>query len=264
MSEILRLLVSLWIMVVLVRSARNAWARRDLLALVWRGINLGVLAKAFALLVATLATASVLLQVPLLQYGLGDLVNFQGNAVFTPLEQAAGALGPAPAVGPDWALIALATVFLGALLLLLPWLAFIEEEVFRAGLESQDGKGQIYQALRFGLVHLIMLVPLAAALAIAVAGYGYGRIYLRALRQCEPELAPMAAVLAFRPTRRSRQASADQWSLADPGTLVTTVERRVERCQATAVVAAACAHTAFNATVLTLVWIAIVLPAFQS
>jgi hypothetical protein len=38
----------------------------------------------------------------------------------------------------------------------------------------------VWAALRFGLAHLIMLVPLSAALAIAVAGFAYGQIYRRA------------------------------------------------------------------------------------
>lgn len=266
MSDVLRLLITLWIVVVLVRSARNAWARRDLVVLVWRGITWRAMGQALALLVATLATASVLLRVGLLQHGLGDLVNFSGNAVFTPLEQAAGALGPAPEVGADWALIALATVFLGTLLALLPWLAFIEEEVFRAGTETADLRGQIVSALRFGLVHLVMLVPLAAALAISVAGFGYGRIYRHHVREADPLATPLPAVLAFRPTRRSqRAADGARREAAAPGGVATVellgVDRTMEHRQVAGVLASASVHTAFNAIVLVLVWLAIIVPA---
>lgn len=261
MSDVLRLLVTLWIVVVLARSGRNAWERRDLVALVWRGITWRAMGKALGLMVATLATASALLLVPLLQHGLGDLVNFSGNAVFTPLETAAGALGPAPASGPDWSLIALSTAFLGLLLVLLPWLAFVEEEVFRAGVEVEDLRGELVAALRFGLVHLVMLVPLAAALAISVAGFGYGRIYRHRVLAADPAQTPLAAVHAFRPTRRSSRAAAAERDSMPEGAMVATIEHTVERRQVAGVLASASVHTAFNATIVVLVWLAIVVPA---
>ncbi len=262
LGDLLRLAISAWILVVLVRSARNAWARRDLLVLVWRGLRPSVVARAAGLLVVVVLVATLLLElVPPLRYGLGTLVDFDGNAVFTPLEEAAGALGPPPELGPDWPLIALATGFLGFLLLLLPWLAFVEEEVFRAGTELLDRRGQALAALRFGLVHLVMLVPVGAALAIAVAGWVYGRVYRReALRE---ELAdpPAPAMRAYRPTRRAREAEVARRGLVPEGTAAAVLEHTIERRQVAGVLAAATLHTAFNSLVLLLVWTAIVVPA---
>ncbi len=265
MSDLLRLAVAAWVVLVLVRSARNALDRRDLIALVWRGVTARAYARAFGLLLLTMLAATVLLEaVPPLRFGLGTLVAFDGNAVFTPLEEAAGAMGPAPALGPDWPLIALTTLFLGFLGALLPWLAFVEEEIFRAGLETEKLAGEVWWALRFGLAHLVMLVPVGAALAIAVAGFGYGRVYRRGVRDAAAaDLVPAAALAAFRPTRRSRRAADLARPVTPENAILATIDQTAERRQAAGVLAAASVHTAFNATVLTIVWLAIVIPALN-
>ncbi len=282
LPNLLRIAISVWILVVLVRSARNAWSRRDLLFTIWRGMTWGVWVRAIALfaLVAVVAT-TLLTFVPLLRLGLGSLVAFEGNAVFTPLEQAAGALGPAPEVGPDWALAALTTAFLGFLVLLLPWLAFIEEEVFRAGIEVLDRKREAWAALKFGLAHLIMLVPLGAVLAISVAGWVYGRTYRRVALGPPGARVPDAVLGAFRPTKRSRQAARER-TVAEarhrvaagvPAVTGIALEDAagsldvqahlfdVERLQAAGVLHAATFHAAFNTLVVAIVWAAIVVPA---
>jgi hypothetical protein len=83
--------------------------------------------------------------------------------------------------------------FLALLFALFPWLAYVEELTFRQGLELATPAREAWAALRFGLAHLFMLVPLAAALAIAVAGFAYGRVYRSAYRRAATHLEPVQA-----------------------------------------------------------------------
>lgn len=264
----LRLLVAGLILAMLARAAHVAWHQRALAFAVWRRIGWRQVAGALGLFVLVAGVALTLLEsVPLLRYGLGDVVGFQGNAVFAPLEEAAVRAGPAPSTGPDWTLIALTTVFLGPLVLLLPWLAFVEEELFRAGLERTGRLEELWWALRFGLVHLIMLVPLGAALAVGVAGYVYGRIYRRAHDRWDGAPLPEPIARAFRPTKRSRaaaQAARRPVAVAVAAGTWTgdVIDRTPERRQAYGVLTSTVWHTAFNTSVIVLVWVSIVTAAW--
>jgi len=242
--------MALWITWVLVRAGRTAWTNRRLVRLLWRGITAAVVGRALALVVAVMLTAAVLLTLPGMDVGIGSLLDFDANAVFTPLEQAVQLAGPAPVVGPDWVLAGLATVFLGALALVIPWLAFIEEEVFRGGLEQADGLGQLRSALRFGLVHLVMLVPVGATLAISVAGLAYGRRYRHAHSTLAVPVVPPIALQAYRPTKRAVAA------LREADHLEEAVTR-----QAAGVLASAQLHATFNLMVIGLIWFAITFDA---
>lgn len=208
---------------------------------------------------ATVGT--LLLTVTPLQFGLGHLVGSVGNAVFTPLEEAVVRAGPPPQSGPDWVVIVLSTAFLTFLVALLPWLAFVEEEIFRAGLEHAPLGREVWAALKFGLVHMAMLVPLGAALAIAVAGFVYGRIYRRAYASENDVPAPVAAF--YRPTARARRAAATTRlrAIREEGGGALAVLLNLpdpERAQAAAVFASTVWHTTFNTMVVTLLWVAIV------
>lgn len=255
----------------LVRAARAAWRQRDLALAVWRRIRWRHLAGALGLLalVGTLATV-LLTYVPGMSLGLGSLVGASGNAVFLPLEEAAARAGPVPSSGPDGVLIALATVFLGGLVLLFPWLAFVEEEVFRAGLEDASWRREVATAGVFGLAHLTMLVPIGAALAIAVAGFLYGRAYRAAYRRGDGRAVPSAVLGAYRPTRRASEAAARSRARAagapapsptDGASTAVAVDVAPERRQAEAVLAATVWHATFNTTVVAVVWLAIVVTA---
>ncbi len=272
-TSVLRLLISGWILFTLARAARAAWRQRDLVVTIWRGIRPRHVLGALALLVGVGVLATVLITlVPGMHLGLGSVVGLDGNAVFAPLEEAAARAGPAPATGPDWLLIAMTTVFLGGLAVLLPWLAFVEEEVFRAGLEDASLGQELRAAAVFGAAHLVMLVPVGAAVAIGAAGFVYGRIYRRAHGRADGVDVPPAVASAFRPTRRSAAAAtraraaqvppgAEELAAELPGS-VGLLDRRPERRQAQAVLASTVWHATFNTTVVVIVWASIVTAAF--
>lgn len=247
-----RLLLAVAVLALLARSAWVAWARRDLARAVWRSVRPRHVIGSLVLLVTVVAvTVAAATAVPLLARGLGDLFATTGNVVFAPVDVAAEAAGGAADTGPNLWFVGIVTVFLAVLALLLPWFAFVEEEVFRAGAEAWSLPVRIGAALVFGAAHLVMLVPLAAAIGIGVAGFAYGEVYRRRARRTGPP-APAAARRAFRPTRRSRAAIRRQAVDA-----VAAVELREH--QTAAVFTSTVWHTTFNSLVVTLVWLALVL-----
>lgn len=56
-------------------------------------------------------------------------------------------------------------------MLLIPRYAYNEEVMFRKRYIFSSRKTQVIQSIKFGLTHLIMGIPIAAALALSVAGY---------------------------------------------------------------------------------------------
>jgi len=220
-SPALRLLLTAWVLLVLARAARTAWRQRALAQAVWRAVRprhvLGGLALLVVLGTTMLALTSA---VPLLGRGLGDLVGSSANVVFAPVDAAARATGPTlgGGTGPgDLAFVVLASLFLGGLVLLLPWLAFVEEELFRAGGERRGPAARLGVALVFGAAHLLVLVPLAAGLALTLAGLAYDIAYRRsgadaACVPADPSLragtrpAAHGAARHRRPPRRRRRA----------------------------------------------------------
>ncbi len=255
---LIRLAIAGWILVTLARVARLAWRERALAVTVWRSIGARHVLGAIGLLAVVGAVATSLLAlVPGMDLGLGRLVGLTTNAVFAPVEEGLSRAGPPPASGPDWPMILGVSAFLLPLLFLLPWLAFVEEEVFRAGLEGAGALRVAVASLVFGLVHLVMLVPLAAALAVGVAGAFYARVYRRA--HTAGQRAPEVARLVFRPTRRARRAAAGARRWVGPE---DAVDREPEERQAAGVFAATVWHTAFNTVVVLLVWASVVVSGF--
>ncbi len=242
-----RLLLATLVLALLARAAWVAWGRRALAVAVWRSIRPRHVLGSLVLLVVVVTTSvAAAAAVPVLGRGLGDLVATSGNAVFAPLDVAAEATGPAPADGPDLLLLGFVTLFLALLACLLPWFAFVEEEVFRAGAETWALPTRVWAALVFGAAHLVMLVPFAAAVGISVAGFVYGELYRRGVARGRPT-APAPLVAAFRPTRRSVRSV--RRLRTDP-----LDDRDHARRQVDGIYASTVWHTAFNTTVVVLVW----------
>jgi hypothetical protein len=281
----LRYLLAIVVLTLLVRAGRVAWSRRSLAYDVWRTARPRHLLGATGMLVLVIATSYTLIGLaPVLGRGLGDLFGITGNAVFAPVDAAAGAtqVGTEAASGAGDVLFLLAiTVFLGLLGMLLPWFAFVEEEVFRAGSETWSTPRRAVGALWFGSVHLVMLVPLAAALSIAVAGGVYGEVYRRGTRR--EARAPQSLRNAFQPTKRSRASVAlaveqaritasvpvaalpadalpDDIAMdSSPDLAMELAAHAAQERQTRGLHASTVWHTVFNSLVVLLVWLSLVL-----
>lgn len=231
MSDVLRLLVALAVVGLLGRAVRPAWRNRGLATTVWRRIRPRHVVGCLALLTVVLATAvGLMAAVPATAYGLGTFIGLSGNAVFAPLDEVAARTGSSAAPGGDGGVLLLVAGFLGVLLALFPWLAYVEERVFREGLEDAGPARELWTALRFGLVHLVMLIPVAAAVAVGVAGFAYGRVYRAAYARV-----------------RRRQAATSAYGLR-----LSAVEEQ-QQARDEAVLAATVWHTTFNSLIVLLV-----------
>ncbi len=179
-------MIVLIVLLMLIRSTLGAWRNRRVAVAVWRRIRLRHILGSLGLIAVVVAVAVTLSTlVPVTQFGLGSLVGVSGNAMFAPVQDVLldGGVGAPAEHGAGWLGPALVTGFCGLLLVLFPWLAYVEERIFREGLEHASLRRQAGAALRFGLAHVAMLIPVAAALAIGVAGFVYGLIYRAAYRR---------------------------------------------------------------------------------
>lgn len=217
-----------------------AWSNRHLAVRVWRRIRPRHVLGSLVLIAVVLGVAvGLMIIVPVTGYGLGTFLGLTGNAVFAPVEEAAARTATVAGPSSAWAprlLTAGTVLFLLGLLTMFPWLAYVEERVFREGLERGGTLRRGWTALRFGLTHLIMLVPVAAALAIGVAGLWYGHVYLRAFAAAdgagsEPP-APAAA--------------------EDGGGTAVLVASAIAAAQDEAVLASTVWHTTFNSILVML------------
>lgn len=263
----LRPVLAVAVLVLLARVARVSWHHRALTVAVWRAVRWRHLVGAALLLALVGGTATLLIAtVPGAALGLGDLFGTEANAVFAPLEEGLARAAPAP-TGPDWALLLGASAFLLPLALLLPWLAYVEEELFRAGLEDASWRRVAVASLVFGLVHLVMLVPIGAGIAIGIAGFAYTLAYRHGHREASPADLPRAALQAFRSTKRSRAAADRVRAAENHGGCgpepVTVVDRSPERAQAAGVFTATVWHATFNTLVVLTVWASMVVAALR-
>jgi hypothetical protein len=167
--DLLTLAVLAYVGVRLADAARQSLSQRSHVWLVVSGLRPHHFLLGVPVLVVVVTAAVLLFQVPGLSFGWWTAIGGEGNPVFGTARPSA--VGPLDVVIP---------IVFGVLLLLgLPLLVEGEEWVFRRGAEHRGPAANLGRSVLFGLVHAVVGVPIAAALALSVGGVYLTWRYLR-------------------------------------------------------------------------------------
>lgn len=150
-------------------ALRNPRWRIVVRSLRWRD---AATAAGILLLVLPMA-AGLVFYVPGMDIGwMKLLTGHQGNAL---VPSAAVAGGDDAGIG----VLFLVAMVLTALLASLPLLVLREERSFRRASEGEGKRKAIIRQMGFGLIHMLVGIPLGAALAIGMGGWCFRSAYLR-------------------------------------------------------------------------------------
>jgi hypothetical protein len=178
--DAIRALVVILVLVQVGRAMALVHRRRDLVRPVLASVRWWMWLVAPLVLAVVGLSSALLLALPGLGWGWGRLVGMSSNAVVAPVLVATGE----PAGGVvHWIAVGGAVIFLLALAYAMPVFTLSEERIFRRGLE-RGGLGRWLRAtLVFGLVHLVVGIPIAVALALSWGGLAFALAYRHAWRK---------------------------------------------------------------------------------
>jgi len=120
-------------------------------------------------LALVIVAASLLVQVPGLDFGWWTAIGGVGNPVVGATDRTAG-------TALEWVV---PLVFLVLLVPALPLLVEREERMFRAGSEHRTFWQRVGRGVVFGLVHALIGIPVGVALALSIGGWYFTVMYLR-------------------------------------------------------------------------------------
>ena len=138
-----------------------------------RGLRLRHFVPVPFVLTGVVATWQALMLVPGLSFGWWSAIGGTGNPAVGATEQTAGT--PLEYVIP--------LVFLTLLIPSLPLFVESEERMFRLDAEHWSNPKRVWKAVVFGLVHAIIGIPIAVALALSIGGLWFTIAYLRGYRR---------------------------------------------------------------------------------
>ncbi len=166
---VVQILVLAWLWFHVGRSLRNPRQR-----ILLKGIRPRHFALALRVLVGVIVALTVLLLPDtVLRWGWWEYLGGTGNVIFG---QAAGSVLQVSQV-------VLPALILIPLVISLCLFALREERAFRRGDETRGLGARLWRALVFGLAHLVMGIPIGAALALGVGGFGFSQVYLKRWRE---------------------------------------------------------------------------------
>lgn len=138
---------------------------------VWKRFRVKMFFEVVGIFLLTIMLIVTLWKIPGLKYGWFNLFSDGGgNILFKPIME-----------GSESTSISIRMLVSLFFLALMPTMAFIvkaEEEIFRKGYNKWSSI--IKQSIKFGLIHCLVGIPLAAAIALIVVGLFYGYKYKRA------------------------------------------------------------------------------------
>jgi hypothetical protein len=133
-------------------------ARRKTLGVV-QGLRWRHFAGAIPIVVLIVATAWMLIQLPVLSFGWWSMIGGEGNPVVGVTEKDYGIVS-----------VVIPLFFIGLLIVGMPLLVAREEWVFRRGAEKRGTAANLGRSVVFGLAHAVIGIPIGAALALSIGG----------------------------------------------------------------------------------------------
>ncbi len=167
------LVVQLLVLALLVFRASQS-LRNPRQRIVLRGIRPRHFALALRVLAGVLIAVLMLLAPnTVLRWGWWESLGGTGNVIFAQSSHPA-----------EWiSRVALPILIVIALLVSLSLFALHEERAFRRGDEARGTGERLWRSLLFGLAHLVMGIPIGAALGLGVGGFGFSQAYRRRWRE---------------------------------------------------------------------------------
>ena len=151
--------------VTLSRSSRG----RTLSRLVWTRLRWRHFWPVPFVLGGVLLVAVPLLMIPPLRWGWWSALGGDGNPVFGSSTATTGTVW-------EWLL---PLIFMALVVAALPLFANAEERMFRTGAQFWSRRRRALKVLQFGLIHAVIGIPIAVALALSVGGAYFMYVYLR-------------------------------------------------------------------------------------
>lgn len=147
----------------------SKWHRLGFFWLVWKRVKVRMLLEVIVVIIFTIiAVVSLAYYIPFMDWGWTKLLfKDGGNIVITPMMDASSST--------NLYIRLLVPIFLLMLMASMPFLVHSEEKTFRKG--YHEWKEIIKQSFKFGFIHMIVGVPLAAGLALSGVGLFYAYKY---------------------------------------------------------------------------------------
>lgn len=149
--------------------------RLNFIWFIWKRFRPKMLLEVLGVLFLIIAAIVIMWQLPFLRWGWWNLLSGGnvGNILIAPILEGSQSSYLFVRI--------LVPCFFLFLIVVFPFLAKMEEEIFRQG--HYKWKSILKQSIKFGLFHLFAGVPLSAAFALIGAGFFFGYKYRRAFIQ---------------------------------------------------------------------------------
>ena len=160
----------------LFEAARSSVEARARMLEIVRGLRWRHFVRAVPAVVLIVATAWVLIQLPVLSFGWWTMIGGEGNPVVGVTAKDYGIVS-----------VVIPLFFIGLLIVGLPLLVAREEWVFRRGAEWRGTAANVGRSVLFGLAHAVVGIPIGAALALSIGGLYLTWCYLERWRETRSE-----------------------------------------------------------------------------
>ena len=160
----------------LFEAARSSVEARARMLAIVRGLRWRHFVRALPIVVVIVATAWVLIQLPVLSFGWWTMIGGEGNPVVGVTAKDYGIVS-----------VVIPLLFIGLLIIGLPLLVAREEWVFRRGAEQRGTLANVGRSVLFGLAHAVVGIPIGAALALSIGGLYLTWCYLERWRETRSE-----------------------------------------------------------------------------